>query len=75
MGVLASTWSIADGKITTTSMIVEIGTATTVLVIGANILGIIVIGLFANALARSRHAAQRNVEIQAWQLRQLLPDR
>ena len=75
-GVLASTWSIADGKITTTSTIVEIGgTSTTILVIGANILGIIVIGLFANALARSRHAAQRNVEIQAWQLRQLLPDR
>jgi len=28
----------------------------------------------ANALARSRHAAQRHVEIQAWHLRQLLPD-
>jgi hypothetical protein len=76
LGVLATTWRVADGSITTTSPIVEIGgTTTTVLLVGANILGIVVIGLFANALARSRHAAQRDVEIQAWQLRQLLPDR
>jgi serine/threonine-protein kinase len=74
-GVLAATWSVEHGRVISTSSVIQIeGAATTALLIGANVLAITVIGLFANALARSRHAAQRDVEIQAWQLRQLLPD-
>jgi len=76
LGVLESTWRVDEGRVVSTSSVIQIGGApTTALLIGANLLAITVIGLFANALARSRHAAQRDVEIQAWQLRQLLPDR
>jgi hypothetical protein len=34
---------------------------------------VVVIALFANALAASRRDAQRVVQLQAWHLRQLLP--
>jgi hypothetical protein len=37
------------------------------------VITIVVVALFANALARSRRHAQRQVEIQAWHLRQLVP--
>jgi len=44
------------------------------LLVGANVLPILVVGFFANALARSRRDAQRKAEIQAWHLRQLAPE-
>ena len=47
--------------------------STTTLLIVANVITILVIGWFANALARSRRDSQRQVEIQAWHLRRLLP--
>ncbi len=72
--VLASTWSVSEGSIRVTSSLAELGgTTTSSLLVGANIVAIVVIGLFANALARSRRDAQRKVEIQAWHLQQLLP--
>ncbi|MBA2540136.1 MAG: hypothetical protein H0V17_10915 [Deltaproteobacteria bacterium] len=49
------------------------GPSTVALLVGANVITIVVVGMFANALARSRRDAQRQVEIQAWHLRQLLP--
>jgi hypothetical protein len=48
------------------------GTSTAALLVASNVLAIAVIGLFANALAAARQAAQRAVEIQAWNLRQLV---
>ncbi len=73
-GVLAPTWGVIDGQVISISQVVELSsTATSALLIFGNCLAIIVIGVFANALARSRRAAQRNVEVQAWHLRQLLP--
>jgi serine/threonine-protein kinase len=74
-GVLVPTWRVDDGSVISMSSAIQIGgTPTSALLIGANVLAIAVIGLFANALARSRHAAQRDLEIQAWHLRQLLPE-
>jgi hypothetical protein len=74
IGVLRSTWWVAEGEVVSTSSLVTIGgTSTAPLLIVANIITIVVIGLFANALARSRRDAQRQMEIQAWHLRQLLP--
>ena len=73
-GVLAPTWRVLDGAVVSTSHVVQIGgTATALLLVGGNAMAIVVIGAFSNALARSRHEAQRAVEIQAWRLRQLLP--
>lgn len=73
-GVIDSTWSVVGGTVVSTSTMITIGgTSTTALLIAANLIVIVVIGLFANALARSRREAQRKVEIQAWHLRQLLP--
>ncbi|MEP6859827.1 MAG: serine/threonine-protein kinase [Deltaproteobacteria bacterium] len=73
-GVLESTWRVAGGDVVSTSTLVTIGRSTAGLLIGANLLTIVVFGLFANALARSRRDAQRQVQIQAWHLRQLLPN-
>ncbi len=73
LGVLEPTWNVVDGRIVSTSSLVTIGASTTTLLVGANLLTIVVVGLFANALARSRRDAQRQLEIQAWHLRQLLP--
>ena len=76
VGVLAPTWSVLDDQVVSTSTMIAIGGAsTTGLLIVANLITIGVMGLFANALARSRRDAQRQVEIQAWHLRQLLPMR
>jgi eukaryotic-like serine/threonine-protein kinase len=72
-GVLTSTWDVVAGSVVSTSPMISIGGSTATLLIGANILTIVVIGLFANALARSRRDAQRRAEAQAWHLRQLLP--
>jgi hypothetical protein len=73
-GVLAPTWEVVDGAVVSTSHVVELSSgATSVLLVFGNCMAIIVIGVFANALARSRREAQRSVEIQAWHLRQLLP--
>lgn len=73
LGVLASTWRVVDGEVRASSAVITLDAASTAVLIGANVLAIIVTGLFANALARSRHAAQRDVQVQAWQLRKLLP--
>ena len=73
-GVLLPTWSIGNGAIAATSHALIVSPMhTSAVLIVFNIATIIVIGLFASALARSRRDAQRQVEIQAWHLRQLLP--
>jgi serine/threonine-protein kinase len=73
-GVIQSTWSVDGDRVVSMSAIFALGgSATSALLIATNLCTILVIGLFANALARSRRDAQRQVEIQAWHLRQLLP--
>ena len=73
-GILSPTWSVTAGAIVTTSHAIELSSGpTSALLIFGNCMGIMVIGAFANALARSRREAQRSVEIQAWTLKQLLP--
>ncbi|MDQ3337336.1 MAG: protein kinase [Myxococcota bacterium] len=73
-GALRPTWTVIDGAVVSTSHAIELsGTATSALLIFGNCMAIIVVGAFANALARSRREAQRSVEIQAWHLKQLLP--
>ena len=73
-GLLDATWRVTDGAVVSTSALIRIGGASTsALLVVANVITIVVVGLFANALARSRRTAHRQLEIQAWHLRQLLP--
>jgi serine/threonine-protein kinase len=72
--VLTPTWSVTNDAIVSVSpMIVMGGTSTVALLVLAHVIAIAAFALFANALARTRRDAQRQVESQAWHLRQLLP--
>jgi C4-dicarboxylate-specific signal transduction histidine kinase len=71
--VVASSWQVVPGEIRSTSALIALGSPGSIaILVAVNVLEIVVIGLFANALAASRQAAQRAVEIQAWNLRQLI---
>jgi hypothetical protein len=73
-GIIERTWWVKDDFVVSTSSMFHIGgDATVVLLVFANVLTIFVFGRFANKLALSRRDAQRQVEIQAWHLQQLLP--
>lgn len=73
-GALAPTWSVHGGSISFTSAAVAVGgIATTVFLITATIVTLVVCGLLVHQLAVERHDAQRMVEVHAWHLRQLLP--
>ncbi|HEY4056953.1 MAG TPA: serine/threonine-protein kinase [Kofleriaceae bacterium] len=74
VGVLTPTWTVTAGAIISTSPMIRIGGhATIALIVAAHIIAISVFSVFASALARSRRDALRQVESQAWHLRQLLP--
>ena len=73
-GVLDGTFALADHAVRLTSHVMSIeGRHTMAILIGSNVVTIVVIGLFASALAQSRRDALRRTEIDAWNLRQLLP--
>lgn len=66
-GVLAGTFDLEHHALHLTSHVISIaGNHTMVILIGANVVTIIVIGLFASALATSRRNALRQTEITAW---------
>ncbi|HEY5948457.1 MAG TPA: serine/threonine-protein kinase [Kofleriaceae bacterium] len=74
--VIDQTWWVADDTIVSSSSMFRIGGgATVMLLVFANVLTIYVFGRFANTLATARRDAQRQVQIQAWHLQQLLPER
>jgi len=73
LGILESTWRIDHGEVISRSTLMTLDGSSPVLLVVFSVLTIIVTALFASALARSRREAQRQVEIQAWHLRQLLP--
>ena len=73
-GTLASTFDLEHHALHLTSHVMAIeGNYTLAVLIGANVVTFMVIGLFASALATSRRNALRQTEITAWHLRQLLP--
>jgi len=73
-GTLASTFELEHHGLHLTSHVMALdGTYALGVLIGANVMTFIVIGLFASALATSRRNALRQTEITAWHLRQLLP--
>jgi hypothetical protein len=73
-GTLASTFELEHHGLHLTSHVMALdGSYALAVLIGANVMTFIVIGLFASALATSRRNALRQTEITAWHLRQLLP--
>ena len=73
-GVLAGTFGVDQHVISLSSHAMSIeGNHTLAILIGSNVVTIVVIGLFASALATSRRNAQRQTEITAWHLKHLLP--
>ncbi len=75
-GTLNGTFELAHHELLLTSHVMSIdGNHTMAILIGSNVVTIIVIGLFASALATSRRNALRQTEITAWHLKQLLPQR
>ena len=75
-GLIPRSWTFQDhGILSTSTTLVLGGTSTTILMIGVHVTLYVVIGLYANRLARSRSQALRETRIREWHLRQLLSDR
>jgi serine/threonine-protein kinase len=74
VGVLPATWRISEGLIKTRSEFFTLhGTTDELALIVAN-LGFLLIGaLFAFGMSADRRRAERDLHVQAWHLRQLLP--
>jgi len=74
-GVLAPTWAVVGHSVVLTSHVMGVGCwHTALLFVFSNLGPCAVFALFAGAVATSRRDAMRRAEIQAWHLRQLLPD-
>jgi len=74
VGWIAPTWRVVDGAVFSTSGVMNVGgLATEVTLIVGNLGMIIAMALMARSLARQRRDAVRDVEIQAWNLRQMVP--
>ncbi|MBA3460891.1 MAG: serine/threonine protein kinase [Deltaproteobacteria bacterium] len=73
-GFVPSTFALEHDAVHLTSHVMTMdGNHTISVLLAANITTIVVIALFANALAASRRNALRQTEITAWHLKQLLP--
>jgi serine/threonine-protein kinase len=73
-GVFAPTWTVLDESLVVHGAATVLGgTRGVVYLIAVHVALIAVATRFAWSLARQRRDAQRRLEIQAWQLRQLLP--
>ena len=75
-GVLPRTWELVDDKLIITPGLVHLaGVSGYMLLIVGHVFLLTVISIFLRAQIGSRRDARRAIEIQAWQLRQLLPAR
>jgi serine/threonine-protein kinase len=74
LGVLQKTWEIVGNHVVLSSHVMAIGGVHTFLLLTcSNVATFVVFALFASAVATSRRDAMQRSEIQAWHLRQLLP--
>ena len=73
-GVLQRTWWLDHGRLVIHPTAVALGgSATIAMLVLANAGLVVVNAVFSRAMAASRDHAHRQLELQAWQLRQLLP--
>jgi serine/threonine-protein kinase len=74
-GIIAPGWEIRDGAVVLHGMALEITKGpTTMLLFVANVATIVVAGIHASATYRAGRQAQKQLVMQAWHLRQLLPN-
>lgn len=73
-GMVAPTWEIVNGALVSMSNGVQIGgDATLALVLGGSLTMMVTSGVLAGSISKGRLEPQRQLVIQAWHLRQLLP--
>jgi serine/threonine-protein kinase len=73
-GVIERSWSIVgDTIVSRSNALVLVEPATSIVLVVAHLFLLVVTGAFGWWLSKARHDAQRQVEIQAWHLRKLLP--
>ena len=73
-GVLPRTWSLGEGGMLMRSDLVRThGTADAVSLVVVNSVFTVVVALLTLGISRRRRIAQRQIYVQAWHLRQLLP--
>jgi len=76
LGFLPQTASVIDGKLGMTSAIFDThGTIDLVALTTAHIAFLIITGVYIHSITRDRREAQRKLQIQAWHLQKLIPDR
>ncbi len=73
VGVFAPTWWMGPDGLLTHGVVYEVTSLAMVTLVIANVLGILLIALYAQTVARDRRDARRDIAVHAWQLRQLLP--
>ncbi len=76
IGAINPTLTIVDGKLGMSSAIFEThGAIDLVALTTAHVVFLVVVGVYLHSITRERRAAQRNLQIQAWHLGKLIPDR
>ena len=74
-GVFDSTWSVHDGALQLVSTIYNLhGTFEAVALFVVNLVFVLLVGAFAFTITRNGRNASRDLHIQAWHLRHLIPD-
>jgi hypothetical protein len=74
--LLPMTWEIREGALISHAGALELGGSSSVtMVFVASLATIVIAGLHAATIAKSSRQAQRQLVMQAWHLRQLLPAR
>jgi serine/threonine-protein kinase len=74
IGVLPSTWWMSDGGLVSLGNVFRSRDTTgAVAILGGYLVAALVIGGYARTLNRDRSVALRNLHVQAWHLKQLLP--
>ena len=75
LGVLPKTWDIANGRMTIISDVIQTsGMRDELALTATNLMFTLVLALFALAINTRRRAVQQQAYVQAWHLRQLLPN-
>jgi serine/threonine-protein kinase len=74
LGVVARTTEFAGGQVVVHATVVRIPASADVALVVFGLLLFLMAGAFARSLALGQRAAQQRLELQAWQLRQLVPD-
>jgi len=73
LGLLAPTWSMTGGGVLSHGAIFDVEIVNIGLVIASNIAAVVIVGAYARRIGGDRRDAQRKLFIQAWHLRNLLP--